>query len=64
LTHSPEDGAVPDPYYGGMDGFQNVFDVLKRSSEALLDELEKLIESKNRKRPFVRQYGSWIYFQV
>jgi protein-tyrosine phosphatase len=40
----PEDGAVPDPYYGGMDGFKNVFDVLKRSSEALLDELEKLIE--------------------
>jgi protein-tyrosine phosphatase len=35
----PVDGAVPDPYYGGMDGFQKVFDVLKRSSEALLEEL-------------------------
>ncbi len=40
----PEDGEVPDPYYGGMDGFQNVFDVLKRSCENLLDELEQLVE--------------------
>ncbi|TVQ01441.1 MAG: low molecular weight phosphotyrosine protein phosphatase [Balneolaceae bacterium] len=40
----PENGEVPDPYYGGMDGFQNVFDVLKRSCENLLDELEELIE--------------------
>ncbi|MEX0904174.1 MAG: low molecular weight protein-tyrosine-phosphatase [Balneolaceae bacterium] len=40
----PEDKAVPDPYYGGMDGFQNVFEVLKRSCEALLDELEKNIK--------------------
>lgn len=42
----PDDKAVPDPYYGGMDGFQNVFDVLKRSSEALLDELEKQVEKE------------------
>ncbi len=40
----PEDGEVPDPYYGGMNGFQNVFNVLKRSCESLLDELEGLIE--------------------
>ncbi|MDX1640540.1 MAG: low molecular weight protein-tyrosine-phosphatase [Balneolaceae bacterium] len=40
----PEDKAVPDPYYGGMDGFQRVFDVIERSSEALLDELETKIE--------------------
>lgn len=40
----PEDKAVPDPYYGGMNGFQRVFDVIKRSSEALLDELEEWIE--------------------
>lgn len=40
----PEDRAVPDPYYGGMDGFQRVFDVIKRSSEALLDELEEWVE--------------------
>lgn len=40
----PEDKAVPDPYFGGMNGFQNVFDVLKRSCETLLDELEEHIE--------------------
>lgn len=40
----PGDGAVPDPYYGGMDGFQHVFDVVKRSCESLLDELEKNIQ--------------------
>ena len=40
----PGDGAVPDPYYGGMDGFQHVFDVIKRSCENLLDELEENIQ--------------------
>ncbi len=40
----PGDGEVPDPYYGGMDGFQHVFEVLKRSCEALLDELEVRVE--------------------
>lgn len=39
----PDDGEVPDPYYGGMQGFENVFQVLKRSCEALLDELEQHI---------------------
>lgn len=41
---TPGDKAVPDPYYGGMNGFQNVFDVLKRSCVNLLDELESNIE--------------------
>ncbi len=27
---------VPDPYYGGERGFQNVFDILDRSTEELL----------------------------
>lgn len=39
----PDDGEVPDPYYGGMQGFENVFQVLKRSCETLLDELEQYI---------------------
>jgi protein-tyrosine phosphatase len=30
---------VPDPYYGGEKGFQNVFDILDRSAETLLDKL-------------------------
>lgn len=40
----PEDGNVPDPYYGGMQGFENVFKVLDRSCEVLLDELKEYIE--------------------
>ncbi len=30
---------VPDPYYGGPEGFQNVFDMLKRCNENFLDHL-------------------------
>ena len=30
---------VPDPYYGGPQGFQDVFDIIDRSSEELLDSL-------------------------
>lgn len=40
----PGDGEVPDPYYGGLDGFENVFQVLDRSCEALLDELKPHIK--------------------
>ena len=42
---TPEDGSVPDPYYGGMQGFENVFQIVKRSCETLLSELELEIES-------------------
>lgn len=42
----PGDGQVPDPYYGGMDGFRNVFRIVHRSCSALLDELEKHIDDK------------------
>ena len=31
---------VPDPYYGGEQGFQNVFEILDRSTGKLLDTLE------------------------
>ncbi len=31
---------VPDPWYGGMDGFQNVYEIVERTCEALLDQLE------------------------
>ena len=30
---------VPDPYYGGEEGFQEVFEILDRSTEAFLDHL-------------------------
>jgi protein-tyrosine phosphatase len=32
-------GDVPDPYYGGPDGFADVVDIVERSCAALLDEL-------------------------
>ncbi len=39
--HDPEpgDGDVPDPYYGGPRGFDTVFDMIRRSAEALLDDI-------------------------
>ncbi|MFO7847768.1 MAG: low molecular weight protein-tyrosine-phosphatase [Balneolaceae bacterium] len=40
----PGNGNVPDPYYGGAEGFERVFDVVKRSCENLLDELEENID--------------------
>ena len=30
---------VPDPYYGGQDGFQEVFDLLECACDSLLDAL-------------------------
>jgi protein-tyrosine phosphatase len=33
-------GDVPDPYYGGPAGFENVFEIVQRSCEVLFDELE------------------------
>ncbi len=39
----PEDGSVPDPYYGGQEGFENVFQILNRSCETLLNELKEHI---------------------
>ncbi|SDK61831.1 protein-tyrosine phosphatase [Catalinimonas alkaloidigena] len=32
----PEDGQVPDPYFGGQDGFENVARMLERSGQRLL----------------------------
>lgn len=35
----PEDGQVPDPYYGGVQGFHLVFQMVDRSCRNLLREL-------------------------
>ncbi len=35
----PDGGDVPDPYYGGPRGFEEVHDIVDRSCEALLDHL-------------------------
>lgn len=40
----PGDGNVPDPYYGGIQGFENVFQIVKRSCKNLLDQLEEHID--------------------
>lgn len=36
-----EKGDVPDPYYGGINGFDQVFEILDRSIDAFIDHLQK-----------------------
>jgi protein-tyrosine phosphatase len=36
-----KNAAVPDPYYGGIDGFERTYDIVARSVKALLNMLEK-----------------------
>jgi protein-tyrosine phosphatase len=36
-----DDMDVPDPYYGGMDGFEEVYHMLERSNEKFLDFLKQ-----------------------
>lgn len=38
---SPGDGNVPDPYYGGVEGFENVYQILERSNKSFLTELRR-----------------------
>lgn len=38
----PDDFQVPDPYYGGPDGFDHVFDLVERTSEAILDRFREI----------------------
>lgn len=33
--------AVPDPYFGGEDGFQTVYDLLDKACDKILDDLER-----------------------
>jgi protein-tyrosine phosphatase len=35
-----ENASVPDPYYGGIDGFEDVYWLVERSCQGLLDALE------------------------
>ena len=39
---------VPDPYYSGSDGFENVLDILEDSIEGLLNKVEDDIGSENK----------------
>lgn len=40
----PDDYQVPDPYYGGPDGFDRVFDIVDRTSEAILGRFREIYE--------------------
>ena len=35
----PRDDQVPDPYYGGEQGFETVYDIVDRTTDVLLDRL-------------------------
>jgi protein-tyrosine phosphatase len=41
-------GDVPDPYYGGADGFEEVLDMVERSCEGLLEELRGRLDQATR----------------
>jgi protein-tyrosine phosphatase len=41
---------VPDPYYGGMLGFERVLDLVEEAMAGLLDELEKLAARRRQER--------------
>jgi protein-tyrosine phosphatase len=38
-ANSPEGASVPDPYYGGPDGFEEVFDICEAACRGLLEHL-------------------------
>lgn len=39
-----DDDEVPDPYYGGINGFYHVFEVVQRSCKNLLDQLKQHVK--------------------
>ena len=43
MRFAPQYGTedVPDPYYGGKEGFQNVFDMIKSACEGLLNHIRE-----------------------
>ena len=40
----PDSSEVPDPYYGGEKGFQEVFEMLDRSTEHLLEKIKTVLK--------------------
>jgi protein-tyrosine phosphatase len=39
LSRPGQNMSVPDPYYGGKDGFENVYRMLDQACEALIEEM-------------------------
>ena len=40
-TSEVEESEVPDPYYGGPQGFEHVFDLVESASQGLLNHIKK-----------------------
>lgn len=47
---SPSGSAVPDPYYGGHDGFADVFDLVDAACQGLLEHLVTVHDLADRRR--------------
>lgn len=41
-----ENRAVPDPYFGGEEGFENVFRLLEKAAHAICDQLQETSTAK------------------
>ncbi|MGW7287180.1 arsenate reductase/protein-tyrosine-phosphatase family protein, partial [Streptomyces sp. NPDC054847] len=42
----PEDLDVPDPYYGGMDGFEDCLEMVEAAGKGLLDVVRTALEER------------------
>ncbi|WP_439437118.1 low molecular weight protein-tyrosine-phosphatase [Salinivibrio costicola] len=40
------EGAIPDPYYGGDDGFEHVLDLLEQAADGVLDHIVAKINAQ------------------
>ena len=45
ITHPGKELEVPDPYFGGEEGFQDVFDMLDAGTDVILNELKEIQEN-------------------
>lgn len=44
-SRAPENGNVPDPYYGGHDGFDHVLDLIEDASDGLLADVRRRLSA-------------------
>jgi protein-tyrosine phosphatase len=45
---APHGAEVPDPYYGGPDGFADVFEICEAACRNLLEHVVEQLESRRR----------------
>lgn len=43
MSHPGEDREVPDPYFGGTEGFNNVYKMLDSAADSFLNELDEQV---------------------